>query len=97
MKELPLFNREGAVSPAVSQRYLDMGLKMQGETTYALCSICGYAEFVSGDTEKKASLQFVWRNAAACSKCEEVARRAPEVFTWMLNTLQVDHDAKATI
>ena len=65
-----------------------------GVSTFGVCNLCGFAQFVS-ETEEKgtdwkiiAGTKFVWADSKDCPKCVDVWRRAPEVFVWTIQCLR---------
>lgn len=58
-----------------------------GFSTYEICPLCGLAQFRSRDPNKETDVAVIL-GTAACPRCEEVQRRAPEVFGWVISVIK---------
>lgn len=59
----------------------------QGEHHYVVCAQCGAPSwrFSKHDAEPRIVLQ---EYSGGCARCEEVNRRAPEVYLWVLDVVE---------
>lgn len=58
-----------------------------GLVTYELCPLCGLAQWKSRDQNQANGVE-INIGTAACGQCQEVQRRAPEIFQWVISVFK---------
>lgn len=54
-----------------------------------MCELCGRCDWKSSSDEgKDFKVSVELASSASCERCCEVARRAPEIFNWVLNVVR---------
>jgi hypothetical protein len=72
-----------AVNHFVKQNNIPDG---KGVLVLGECMVCGSIALLDLDTEKDRALKLS-DNTKQCQQCEQIKRRTPEVFNWVLNVL----------